>query len=317
MLFHDKNALLKDLRFSDLWAVKVKEWQRRVIQDRGYLGGEVTHLIHTFTFAPQRFESFCTPLFDLLIVIPAVVKMLKMIAEDWRDDVAAKRAMKALHEIDGQFILDLGLLADYGSLCLGLLRKFDVHSKDPSISRRLLRQWEQQLDSLFIEGNIFRGNPSTAAGADVGNEPVASIQKTATQIAMEQIDYIGEVDYKGRVRDFMDVSPKELFARGMRDMQSVVGPAKARMAVEFRESDLYMCMDVFSLDEWVDLLPLAATQSLLSSPGASALRLARNLRSVLDYFSSEYKTISDWVFVVAIAMRHRIRLLSERPVRST
>ena len=66
------------------------------------------------------------------MVIPAVVKMLKMIAEDWRDDKQAKRATNALREIDGQFILDVGLIADDGSICLGLLGKFDRHSKDPS-----------------------------------------------------------------------------------------------------------------------------------------------------------------------------------------
>ena len=42
MLFKDKHALLNDLRFSDLWKANITEWQRRVIQDRGFLGGDVT-----------------------------------------------------------------------------------------------------------------------------------------------------------------------------------------------------------------------------------------------------------------------------------
>ena len=82
MLFKDRHALLNDLRFSDLWKAKITELQRRIIQDRGSLGGEVTNTIREFTFAPQRFESFCTPSFNLFIIIPAIVKMLKMIAED-------------------------------------------------------------------------------------------------------------------------------------------------------------------------------------------------------------------------------------------
>ena len=43
------------------------------------------HVIHEFTFAPQRFESFYTPLFNLLMIIPAVIWMLKTIATDFRD----------------------------------------------------------------------------------------------------------------------------------------------------------------------------------------------------------------------------------------
>ena len=84
LLFHDRHALLKDLRFSDMWSAKVHDWMRRIVQERGYVGGRITQVIRGFTFAPQRFESFCTPLFNLLLVIPAVIKMLKMIAEDWR-----------------------------------------------------------------------------------------------------------------------------------------------------------------------------------------------------------------------------------------
>ena len=42
MLFKDQHALLNDLRFSDLWKANITDWQRRIIQDRGFLGGEVT-----------------------------------------------------------------------------------------------------------------------------------------------------------------------------------------------------------------------------------------------------------------------------------
>ena len=124
MLFSKDHALLKDLRYSDLWAGKVLEWQRRVIEDRGFMGGDVKDIIRTFVFAPQRFESFCTPLFNLLIVIPAIFKMMKMIVEEWRDVKQAKRARHALHLMDGQFILDLGLIADYGSVLVGLAEEF-------------------------------------------------------------------------------------------------------------------------------------------------------------------------------------------------
>ena len=237
------------------------------MQDRSFQGGCVTEIIRTFSFAPQRFESFYTPLMNLLLVIPAIVKMLKMIAEDWRDPKQAQRAMRALSAFDGQFILVLGLIADYGAVCLRLLPRFDARSKDPSVTRRLLRQWEEQLISLFCEANIFRAAPRTAARADE-RDPTTSRPprpKTAAQIAMEQMIYIGEVDYLGHIHDFLAVSPKELFARGMREMHEVIKAARARMAAEFVEAELYKSLEIFNPDEWMPLLPLASSQSLLSN----------------------------------------------------
>ena len=75
-----------------------------------------------------------------------------------------------------------------------------------------------------------------------------------------------------------------------------------------------MCLEVFNLDVWLPLLPLASSQSLL--PAGDGLRLSRKLRAYLDYFSTEYKTIDDWIMVVSIAVRHRNLLLNEQPQRS-
>ena len=53
------------------------------------LQNDVREVIRTWSYAPQRVESFYTPLLDFLIVLPAIIKMLKMIAEDWRHRAAA------------------------------------------------------------------------------------------------------------------------------------------------------------------------------------------------------------------------------------
>ena len=311
LLFLDDHALLKDLRFSDLWAGKLVEWQRRLVEQRGYQGGAITHVIHTFTFAYHRFESFCTPLFDLLMIIPAIIWMLKTIAEDWRDNIQVKRALRALEAIDAQFILDLGLIVDYGALCLRMLRHFDRHSKDPSLTRSILRDWEKQSSSLFRECNIFRLAPPQAS-EEPGPEPAC---QTATQIAMEQINYISEVDYANRVRDFQAIPPRQLFEAGAQQMNQVIVAAQARVAADFTDAtDFYMCLEVFNLDVWLPLLPLASSQSIRSE--GDGLRLARKLRAYLDYFSTEYKTIDDWIMVVCIAVRHRNLLLNQQPQRS-
>ena len=53
------------------------------------LQNDVREVIRTWSYAPQRFESFYPPLVDFLLVLPAIIKMLKMFAEDWRDRAAA------------------------------------------------------------------------------------------------------------------------------------------------------------------------------------------------------------------------------------
>ena len=57
-LFDKENALLKDIRFSDLWAAKLEVPQQRILDERGFLGADVRGVIRTFCFAPQRFQSF-------------------------------------------------------------------------------------------------------------------------------------------------------------------------------------------------------------------------------------------------------------------
>ena len=323
LLFFDEHALLKDFRFSDVWAAKFAEWQRRLTKERGYQGGAITQVIRTFTWAPQRFESFYIPLFNLLCIIPAVIWMLKTIAEDWRCDKSSKRALRALDAIDAQFILDLGIMSDYGCICLRLIRRFDVHSKDPSLTRSIIRAWERQMSSLFRECNIFRqasplapGLEHAQASEEPGPQEEESMRKTGTQIAMEQIDYIREVDYANRVRDFKAIPPRQLFETGIQKMKQVVDAASARVAADFTDAtDFYMCLEIFNLDVWLPFLTLASSQSIPRSEGAG-LRLARKFRLYLDHFATEYQTLDDWIIVVAIAVRHRNLLLSEQPQRS-
>ena len=96
-------------------------------------------------------------------------------------------------------------IADYGALGLRLIRRFDVHSKDPSLTRRILRAWEKQTSCLFRECNIFRihraapqapGLAPSQASEEPGPQESKSVCKTATHIAMEQIAYIADLSFE-------------------------------------------------------------------------------------------------------------------------
>ena len=171
VLFEDDHALLKDLRFSDLWAEKLRDCQRRVLHHDEVLGGDLKHMINTFSFAPQRFESFCRPLFQAICLLVPIVMMLTMIAEDWRDEKPKRRAEKVLNALTLGFIVNMGLSADCAETALRLIRAFDVLAKDPATSRVLLEEWKRKVERLFAEGHIV-------------SMPEAAVGKTATRLAL-------------------------------------------------------------------------------------------------------------------------------------
>ena len=100
------------------------------------MGGDLKHIIKTFSFASDRFERFRRPPFHVLCLLVPIVMMLTMIAEDWRDDKAKGRAEKVLNALIPGLIVNMG--ADYAQSGLRLIRAFDVLARDPATSRVLL-----------------------------------------------------------------------------------------------------------------------------------------------------------------------------------
>ena len=230
-LFDGDHALLKDIRASDLWAEKLRECQRRVLHHDQALGGDRKHIVNTFSFAPQRFESFCRPLFTVICLLVPVVTMLTMIADDWRDDKAKKRAEKSLSALTFRFIVNMGLSADYAEIGLRLIREFDALAKDPATSRVLLEAWRCKVQRLFVEGAI-------ATEAAVG--------QTATKIALAQSHHIGNNVVCGdRTFNFFSEHPTRIVAEGVSVFKHISAIAMERIDADFRYNDLYMAFSVF------------------------------------------------------------------------
>ena len=172
------------------WEAKLEAAQKRILEHRELLGADKTVrevILTEFSFWSHPFNPLKAPLLEFLVVLPAVVVMLKEIAEDGRDIKAQARAVHALEQITGQFVLDTGLVCDYTVLAAHLIIAFDEHDKDPATTYRLLAEWREKIKTLFLGGAVVR-IPSHAAGG-AGAAPAA---KTATQIALEQIDCIAE-----------------------------------------------------------------------------------------------------------------------------
>ena len=80
--------------------------------------------------------------------------MLKMIAEDWRDDDAQNRAITSMGALSGQMLCDTGVTSDYAALSVRLIREFDLHDKDPATTYRILTRWKEDITKLIIEGAV-------------------------------------------------------------------------------------------------------------------------------------------------------------------
>ena len=232
-LFKGDHALLKDIRFSDVWQEKLKDCQRRVLQHDNVLGGDLQEIISTFNFLEPRFESFSRPLFTVICLLVPIVMMLTMIAEDVRDRDTKKQAEKVLRQMTFKFIINMGLSADYAETALRLVREFDVLAKDPATSRVLLEACRQKLHLLFQEGRIVK---------------IPEAGKTAINLAMEQVQILDKLIACGdRTFNLYSESPTTVLAEGVRAFNEILDAAWGRLDADFRHNDLYMTFDVFHL----------------------------------------------------------------------
>ena len=306
-LFKGDHALLKDIRFSDVWQEKLKDCQRRVLQHDNVLGGDLQELISTFNFLEPRFESFSRPLFTVICLLVPIVMMLTMIAEDVRDRDTKKQAEKVLRQMSFKFIINMGLSADYAETALRLVREFDVLAKDPATSRVLLEACRQKLHLLFQEGRIVK---------------IPKAGKTAINLAMEQLQILDKLIACGdRTFNLYSESPTTVLAEGVRAFNEILDVAWDRLDADFRHNDLYMTFDVFHLSHWDSIV-----ESQLSEPNPprleddtspTATRMRMHWRRIWHAVGTgQEKNIDDWFLAVLIAIRHRNKITAILPQRN-
>ena len=118
-LFTGPGALLKSVQFSDRLQARLEQAQRVVVQSRGSQGGGVKHIMRHFSFAAHRFESWTGPRRKYACCIHAVALLLCDIAGDCRLQAAERRrAEAALEAMTPQNLMEVGLAADFGEICM-------------------------------------------------------------------------------------------------------------------------------------------------------------------------------------------------------
>lgn len=78
----------------------------------------MTHVLRHFSFAPQRFESFCGPRLKYACLLNACCILLANIADDLRQPKDVRmRAEASLDAMTAKDVLECGLAADFAEQC--------------------------------------------------------------------------------------------------------------------------------------------------------------------------------------------------------
>jgi hypothetical protein len=123
-LFEDRHALFKDLQFSESWQARLADAQTRVSGWDGEQGGGVQRILRHFGYAAQRFESWADPRRKYCCCLNAIALLLADLAGDERQQVSTRqKAQAALDAMTARDILEAGVSADFGEICM---RRFCV-----------------------------------------------------------------------------------------------------------------------------------------------------------------------------------------------
>ena len=118
-LFQSEHALIKDIQYSEVWQSRLEACQRLVVNADGCQGGGVKHILRHFSYAPHRYESWADPRRKYACTLNAIALTLADIAGDARQTSATRaRAEQSLDAMTARDILEAGLAADFGEICM-------------------------------------------------------------------------------------------------------------------------------------------------------------------------------------------------------
>lgn len=109
------------LKYSENWKAKFMDCQKKVNQQDGSQGCNLTHILRHFSYAPQRFESFAEPRRKYACCLNAIAMTLAEVAGDDRLQTHIRdKAERCLAAMTAQDVMESGLAADFTEVCLRL-----------------------------------------------------------------------------------------------------------------------------------------------------------------------------------------------------
>lgn len=123
-LFTSQHALLKNFQYSTCWRARLAACQKIVVQADGTQGGDITHILRHFSYAPHRWESLAGPRRHYVCLLNAIFMCLGSIANDSRQTADVRqRAEHCMDCMSARDILEAGLAGDFSEVCMRFSRK--------------------------------------------------------------------------------------------------------------------------------------------------------------------------------------------------
>lgn len=168
-----RHALLPDIQNSIKWrnileAIQVELLQMPGMKTQGALKVVLAHL----AFAKQRMDSCADPVAKVALMLLPIGVLLALISSDERvQSWQREGAASLLSKMQPLFLHALGVLADWGIICLNFLRLFDHGDHDVSNSAEEEENFREIVRCVFVDGGVF--SSSSRAPASDGSDEAA------------------------------------------------------------------------------------------------------------------------------------------------
>jgi len=163
-----RHALLPDIQNSNKWQNILQGIQKEVLQMSSLrLPGCLDVVLAHLAFAKQRMDSVADPLAKVCLMLMPIALLLASISSDERVERTRRaKASQILSKMQPKFLHAMAVSADWGLICLDLLRLFDAGDHDISNSADELDMFEETIKCVFVNGGVFHELPKASASGD-------------------------------------------------------------------------------------------------------------------------------------------------------
>ena len=177
--------------------------------------------------------------------------------------VPVHSSLLRLQEMTPHHAAVAGLSADFGCESARLVRMFDTTSRDPATFRRIILDWSQKMEELFLKGRILEEPPE---GKQISGHSYA----TATYIAISNFMEASPIMYNQKVHYFWSPDGKSQVLDALDSLQLVCKASLTRLSTEFQDN-LINDLCIFDLKAW---------KTARASPDYEAFRVTARKRVV-------------------------------------
>jgi len=163
-----RHALLPDIQNSNKWQNILRGIQKEVLSMPSLrLSGCLDVVLDHLAFAKQRMDSVADPLAKVCLMLMPIALLLASIGSDERIQKEQRdRASAILSKMQPKFLHAMAVSADWGLICIALLRLFDASNHDISNSADELARFEELIKCVFVNGGVFHTLPPASASGD-------------------------------------------------------------------------------------------------------------------------------------------------------